>query len=57
LKSITFHIDHYTVHNPRGGKFTVGVVEPCLDTDRIPHTRNVQPAIHQTALTYHHTKG
>jgi hypothetical protein len=23
LKSTTFHIDHYTVHIPRGGKFTI----------------------------------
>ena len=26
LKSITIHIDHYTVHIPRGGKFTIGGV-------------------------------
>ena len=26
LKSVTFRIDHYTVHIPRGGKFTIGGV-------------------------------
>ena len=149
LKPITFHMDHYTVHIPRGGKFTIGGVtmnshkllslvskqsniyhctvcttimpssliigfchvvshttylnysyitcllcssglgdplgvlscfywavtlcilyvlkcnisffglyQPFVEwLDRIPYTRNVQPAIYQTALTYHSTKG
>jgi hypothetical protein len=30
LKSTTFHIDHYTVHIPRGCEFTIG----CVTTNR-----------------------
>ena len=47
LKSITFHVDHYTVHIRRGGKFTIG----CVTTNR----RTLLSLESKQSNTYHCT--